>query len=340
MGSPTDSRQCYRKISVMQEFFIGATYEEKPELLPPQRAIFFAVYPKFTNVDIRMTVDIFQGEVDVYVTSSKRAFIVKTSNVTGAHEVTIAEKAADRRRRDAETPAENVLELTASKDRLNNFVVFTEQDYALVVRSLGRRLVITFPHENHKLRDTRFYLLFRTSSRDAGSRGVVYFRQDLAQIDLFVFFSVFFSVFFLTMSFCVLVWKVKIYVNRRQMHHVQTVELENRRSRPFATYAFLYGNKEPRRSFQKRSVASSKPLLTPLARQPVGDGRAALLTVMFQMPGNECSEFQLALGSALTLVSGQHTLATHANQLTLQNGHKIMTRHSRTITSWSTQHKS
>ena len=339
MGLPEENRQCYKKVTVMQEFIVGATYEDKPELLPPERAIFFAVYPKFTNVDIRMTIDVFQGEMDVYVSSSNRAIAVYVNKTTGSHIVKILKP--ERSRRDTyPSQVRNVHQVRAKREKLNTFVVFSPSYYALVIHSVSNRLVITFPHAEHTLRDTRFYLVFQTRS-SIGSGGVLYFRQDLSQIDLFVFFSVFFSVFFLTMSFCVLIWKVKLFLDQRQVHHAESVELEQRRSRPFATYAFLSGNNNQSTSCWRLNSKTrqlhlkdikERPVISPIAQEPMSDGRAAVLTVMFQMPGNECSEFQLTLGSALTLVSNQHTVSTQPG-FQMHSGNKIITRHTHTFTS-------
>ena len=93
MGNPVNSQQCYRKISVMQEFVIGSetagTGEKEKKPLPYGRAIFYAIYPRFTNVDIRLTIDVFTGAVDVYVTSENDEFTVTLNETDGHHQVNI-----------------------------------------------------------------------------------------------------------------------------------------------------------------------------------------------------------------------------------------------------------
>lgn len=95
MGSPMDSQQCYRKINVMQEFVIGQqTGDDRSiQALPYGESIFYGIYPRFTNVDIRLTVDVFTGEVDVYVTSENDVFTVKYNQTSGHHEVLIRRSA-------------------------------------------------------------------------------------------------------------------------------------------------------------------------------------------------------------------------------------------------------
>lgn len=93
MGNPTDNKQCYRKISVMQEFVIGSqtadTEDKEVNPLPHGRAIFYAIYPRFTNVDIRMTIDMFAGAVDVYVASENDEFTVTFNETADRHQVNV-----------------------------------------------------------------------------------------------------------------------------------------------------------------------------------------------------------------------------------------------------------
>lgn len=91
MGSPVNSQQCYRKINVMQEFVIGQQTgdDRNIQALSYGKSIFYGIYPRFTNVDIRLTVDVFTGEVDVYVTNENDVFTVEYNQTSGHHEVLI-----------------------------------------------------------------------------------------------------------------------------------------------------------------------------------------------------------------------------------------------------------
>ena len=101
MGNPVDNKQCYRKISVMQEFVIGSqtveTEDKQVDPLPHGRAIFYAIYPKFTNVDIRMTIDMFAGAVDVYVANENDQFTVTYNETTDQHQVNVESLASSPR---------------------------------------------------------------------------------------------------------------------------------------------------------------------------------------------------------------------------------------------------
>lgn len=93
MGSPLNNQQCYRKMIVSSEFVIGfktdVTDESDGKALPYGQAIMYAVYPRFTNVDIRLTIDVFVGEIDVYVANENDEFTVVFNHTTGHHQVNV-----------------------------------------------------------------------------------------------------------------------------------------------------------------------------------------------------------------------------------------------------------
>lgn len=336
MGNPLNNQQCYRKMSVSSEFVIGlktdSTDESDGKALPYGQAIMYAVYPRFTNVDIRLTIDVFVGEIDVYVANENDEFTVVFNHTTGHHQVNVKGLSnIVRKKRNAEGDGfgdEAVVDReTASSVNLNTFITYNDHHRALIVQGVRKRLVLTFPYDDHILRDTRFYMVF--IGRDmSGTKGLVYFKQDISQIDLFVFFSVFFSSFFLVVSVSVFAWKMKQYHTRRRVIEHRVHQLETMRSRPFATYSFLHQTNKPQPcSWRiKRDTAAlllhdpskvkqhplklaevrRRPLLAPVSQEPTNDGRASVTTVIFQLPGNECSDVQLLLGSSLTLSRNQH----------------------------------
>ena len=50
---------------------------------------------------------------------------------------------------------EEVDTVTASDKRLNTFITYNERHQALIVRQVRKRLVLTFPHSQHFLKDDR-----------------------------------------------------------------------------------------------------------------------------------------------------------------------------------------
>lgn len=209
----------------------------------------------------------------------------------------------------------------------------------------------------HYLRETKFYISFlgRGDAESSGTTGILYFKQDLPQIDLFVFFSVFFSVFFLVLSICVIGWKIKQYHEQRRVLERREREREQRASRPFATYSILWdadkllpsilklkkserGSGHYKREIRRRKsnllLRDSKERLVifPVATEPLEDGRANVATVLFQLPRNEVSDLQLLFGSTLTTFSGQQTMNSSFVHSSI-SGNKSTTRRLWTVTS-------
>lgn len=236
------------------------------------RTVFFAAQPKFTNVDIRVTIDVTFGEVEVYVSNSHETFIVDVDRHTGIHTIRIADEPGTR---GTTTGVENdsppspikVFMNASSKplllqdkpqgaereireeraEGLITYITVWKPQTVLIVRGVRDRVVITFPHEVHSLKSSRFYIALRgvgTIER-AESQGLLFLRQDQAHIDLFVFFSVFFSCFFLFLSVCVLLWKIKQFLDfrREQRRHIQ--EMTKMASRPFAKLTIYLEPEEP-----------------------------------------------------------------------------------------------
>uniref|UniRef100_A0AAV2MAJ1 Uncharacterized protein n=1 Tax=Knipowitschia caucasica TaxID=637954 RepID=A0AAV2MAJ1_KNICA len=87
-GTPVNGRQCYRQFNVDTECCFDPTSQTNcfhdPSIrnLPMGRTVFFAAQPKFTNVDIRVTIDVTFGEVEVYVSNSHDTFIVDVDRNT------------------------------------------------------------------------------------------------------------------------------------------------------------------------------------------------------------------------------------------------------------------
>uniref|UniRef100_A0A8C6NK18 Multiple EGF like domains 8 n=1 Tax=Nothobranchius furzeri TaxID=105023 RepID=A0A8C6NK18_NOTFU len=287
-GNPVNGRQCYRQFNVDTECCFDPTSQTNcfhdPSIrnLPKGRTVFFAAQPKFTNVDIRVTIDVTFGEVEVYVSNSHDTFIVDVDLHTGIHTIKIEDESVSRGTAtgtEKDSPpspikvfanassnlggpalSQNPLQLQAKPpgaereiveeraEGLISYITVWKPQTVLIVRGVRDRVVITFPHEVHSLKSSRFYIALRgmgTGGRQGESQGLLFLRQDQAHIDLFVFFSVFFSCFFLFLSVCVLLWKVKQFLDfrREQRRHIQ--EMTKMASRPFAKLSIYLEPDEP-----------------------------------------------------------------------------------------------
>lgn len=256
--------------------FDAKTFDEckKPAPLKAGQTVFFVVQPRFMNVDIRIIVDVTQGELNFYMSPQEDALVVLQEESTGIHEVFLDKKYAWFADHNSDLIEELSIDprpsppfshhgfdsnITLSHSRipgathdcsplnlnglfvkdvrakdLSTYVTLDKCNTMLRVYNLKNRLVLTLPQNIHNLSSTRFFIALKASNGPA-SYGLVFFRQDQLHIDLFVFFSVFFSCFFLFLAVCVVVWKAKQAADIRRARLRHVVEMLHMAKRPFAT---------------------------------------------------------------------------------------------------------
>uniref|UniRef100_A0A8C3J8N7 Uncharacterized protein n=1 Tax=Calidris pygmaea TaxID=425635 RepID=A0A8C3J8N7_9CHAR len=335
--------QCYRLMAVEQEYCLDPSSQSSCFLQPPPRqplprgrTVLFGVQPKFTNVDIRVTLDVTFGAVDLFVASSYDTFAVDVDPATGRHLVRLqthggaANGAANRANQGATNEATNGGTNGANRARAVGLVTYVTVGSpplgaggALVVRGVRDRVVLTFPHTLHPLKSTRFYLLLLGVGDDGGdgdgdgddddphggaSQGLLFFRQDQAHIDLFVFFSVFFSCFFLFLALCVLLWRLKQGLDRGRERRRHLREMSQLASRPFARVTVCFAPPPPKTPPKTHHPPPPRPPKPPpgppnpgpLTLEPTEDGVAAVATLLLQLPGGARGPpHRAALASAL-----------------------------------------
>ena len=265
LGVPTHGHQCYRHLFLDKDYcFDPETHDEcsrYPSPLTTGRAVFFAVQPRYMNVDIRVLIDVTSGVIDLYMSSKEDTFIVDVNKTSGYHDVwldshyeltgdeiiprdMIHVKPSFKLGNDSDygtllthlSPYK--LKVRSSEpSSLITHVTLQDSNELLLVRGLKNRLVVTIPQELHDLRSKRFYVILKGSSIGTSdeSTGNLFVRQDQSRIDLFVFFSVFFSCFFLFLASCVLFWKIKQAFDLRTARRLHVAEMKHLASRPFAT---------------------------------------------------------------------------------------------------------
>lgn len=89
-GNPIDGHQCYKQITVESKMcFDAKTIDEckKPAPLKSGQTVFFVVQPRFMNVDIRIIVDVTQGELNLYMSPQDDALVVKPNEANGNHNI-------------------------------------------------------------------------------------------------------------------------------------------------------------------------------------------------------------------------------------------------------------
>jgi len=114
LGIPTNGHQCYRQMHVEQTYcfepnshgkvksdttlnlncyrigmnipyFFPEYCMIKPSPLKAGRTAFFAVQPKFMNVDIRINVDVTHGAVHMYLSPKEDTFVIRNEPNTFVH---------------------------------------------------------------------------------------------------------------------------------------------------------------------------------------------------------------------------------------------------------------
>lgn len=334
-GNPIDGHQCYKQITVESKMCFDAKTIDECKVIPtslkPGQTVFFVVQPRFMNVDIRIIVDVTQGELDLFMSPQEDSFVVLNNETIGQHEIFLDNRYTWFPLLDPLKPV-NVSPLKKKnqnfpyisdcstvggvgfivKDQyahgLSTYVTLTKCNTLLRVYGLKNRLVITLPQNAHNLSATRFFMALRAS---ASSYGLVFFRQDQLHIDLFVFFSVFFSCFFLFLAVCVVAWKAKQAADVRRARRRHVVEMLHMAKRPFASVLLLIGPSvdSPPQNRRRKTLKQSNVQhgqhsdVRPVAIEPTSDGVASVSTVFIRLPGKHKSPISLALASSLTTMS-------------------------------------
>eukprot|EP00795_Rhopilema_esculentum_P016542 gene16542-7966_t len=372
-GNPVGGRQCFQIMKNEQSLTIGderlrVGSDSVIEGILPNRTMFFAVPPRFTNVDIRLTVDVLEGALDLYIATVDSVFVVDVNHTSGEHTL-LSPTLHSRARRNVvtETVIENgfpemVVEEDGSSARFRResplvsnttrstvhpYVPKANQVYAsadtpsmyteykggiFLVKGIQRRVIIGIRYKYLDFSSDRFYvgIVTRGNRDNVKTAGLIYFRQELSQIDLFVFFTVFFSVFFLILSLFFLLWKIKQLHHGRQVVMQQQMALETMASRPFSLYTVQCERNEPISTYTKihselmevpASLKNRKgkrdrlPTMYPMAIEFTEDELAAVGTVFVQFPENEESLWNISLGSAILQATPQHLVASTNNEM-------------------------
>ena len=217
-GHPKNGHQCYKHITIDSKMCLDARPLDEcknaaPVPLQGGKTVFFVVQPRFMNVDIRIILDVTEGDVDFFMSSNDDSFVVLTNHSNGIHEVLLDSKYQWIQEVDngfEYTENLNITPLvTSSKKSFENVSVphgFTDDRGASDCRSYGKfyvidkvaqslsthitldhcntllrvfglknRLVVTLPQNIHNLSGTRFFIALRAANH-AEVTGLLFFR--------------------------------------------------------------------------------------------------------------------------------------------------------------------
>ena len=176
LGSPTHGNQCYRTMRIDRDFCLDPTTQmdchSGPSSLMWGRTVFFGVQPKDHKVDIRITLDITSGGVDLYISQFDDACVVDIDRSSGIHHISVHPIYMYLFRNF------QLMEKIASN---NSSITMEQQNTFLVVRGIRDRIVITVPGDIYDFMSTRFYLVLLGvgSSTHNETYGNIGFRQDI-----------------------------------------------------------------------------------------------------------------------------------------------------------------
>lgn len=216
-GHPKNGHQCYKHITIDSRMCLDAKPldECKIETIPLKggKTVFFVIQPRFMNVDIRIILDVTQGDIDFFMSSNDDSFVVLTNHSSGHHEILLDSKYQWIQEIDSDFDYSENLNITplvtSSKKSFDNVSIphgFTDDRGATDCRSYGKfhvldkvahslsshitlnqcntllrvfglknRLVVTLPQNVHNLSGTRFFIALRAANH-ATVTGLLFFR--------------------------------------------------------------------------------------------------------------------------------------------------------------------
>lgn len=205
-GTPTNGHQCYRHMYIDKEYCFDPISQDdclqKPKPLLHGRTVYFAIQPRYMNVDIKIIVYLIQGDIDLYISPKDDFFIVHSSPINGFHQTFVDYKyiqpnfdiaklvdhsnyTADPTNKQQQHYYDQQLEdsvvCTDCIPLLSSYrlqVVNVQNDYpyyhsidslndVVLFRNIRNRLEITIPYKVHDLRTTRFYIIVRGNSNNS-----------------------------------------------------------------------------------------------------------------------------------------------------------------------------
>lgn len=316
-GEPVQNYQCYLKVA--------SPFEKA--VLSPEKTDFFVVSPDYKNVDIRLIIDVLVGDMDIYLTDSKKIFKVDVSKTNSTHMLRIEPVPSFRRRRSLD----NIRRIQASKD-----LVITYTEYGggvLHVSDVKKRLIVTVRHNAHNLSNKRFYIALSAINKTTNSQALIYYRQDLPRINLLLFFLVLTVILLLILSGFILGWKIRADYAQQRVMQQQRIQMDTMARRPLAMYKLRCERNEDIETLRRRKRRNryKLPHITPLAVQNTEDNHAAIVTSMIQFPGNELSPWNIHLASGLCFAQNQHLVHVRTVNQGIQ-GRPVNTRILNTLT--------
>ena len=246
IGQPTGGSLCYKWLHNSDQHCFDPDlpgncydhrgYDDEKTHVEAGQVVAYALQPKpASKADYRVYVDVWMGEVDVYLVFDAQSYFVVERNDTGEH----VEKVIDLKT----TSGLRYKKISYKKSehmRSQFYHVTMKKKEALKVEGVAGRLVVTRKHTKKDQGRGFLYVIVRAKSgpkirkrsvERKGASGRIAFRQDEPRLDLFVFFSSFFSLCGILSVLITSMWKFRRMVNNRRArinHQLQMIPLARR----------------------------------------------------------------------------------------------------------------
>jgi len=336
IGDPRNGKQCYKKVDpILPELLV--THAEQTE--------FFVAKPGYTNVNMRLHIDVIMGEFDIFMADTDNRFGLYANSTDSSETLKLLSEVSTRKRRDTFFPNNNkrrkrdvVVYVSRTNANTNSMLTFTEFTSEIqYVKGVTRRLVITIPHVTHDLSKRWFYiaLVAKNNTGDSLNKAFVYYRQDLPRIDLLLFFSALIIVLLLILCGFILGWQLRLEMIDNGNSEQEKFKLHRMEKRPLQTYILNYNKNENINIIRKRKTKNPNspilPNINPIASQITEDNLASIVTVFVHYPSNEQSSLNLALGCGICLAHNQQLVQVRTSNTGVL-GKEISTRFMTTST--------
>lgn len=309
--------------------FLGHCIEET--FLEYYQPAFYVIFPDFSNVDVRIIIDITSGSAEVFL-AIEDIFVVRKNDL-GLNVVSFNEKKfgpnADVLRKlqensNAQINWRYLISTQQVSSTLNSFIQYSANPPVLWLQNLTNRATIIASTSDFDLQKTQFYLIVQ--SKSSKTIGNVVYIQDQARFELFIFLTVFCSCFVLFISLFVLFWQMKLSRGNNRARDNETIEIQQLSNRPFSRFSLFFecicgdekDNEDDREEKDNGSLQNQK--CTPCCLQFLRDGRSAVGTVLIRLPGGKRAPAQLCLASALLLE--QNEVKESESVINIQNANE------------------
>lgn len=126
----------------------------KPKPLYPGEVVFFAIQPRFMNVDIRIIIDVTQGKLNVFMSTHDDTYVANPNSSSGVIDVNIDGQYGHWE--NGTLRSKNVY-LEREAMGLRTYITIAQPKTILLVRNLEDRLVITLPEVSKHLNTDHRY---------------------------------------------------------------------------------------------------------------------------------------------------------------------------------------